>query len=120
MNQHLTELLNSELGWPGRMIASSKSGYYQRHPNNLVVFNANIIDTEGNKVWFGDIDVTVDKESLQEIAMLSGCSFFILREHDARFGNEDKPLIENFVARVEHSNIELGEEVKKYQPNVKL
>nr|HPI82220.1 hypothetical protein [Candidatus Paceibacterota bacterium] len=42
----------------GRMISGSKSGYRDRYPENLVVFNANIVTKKRGKVWHGDLDVT--------------------------------------------------------------
>ena len=44
----------------GRLIAVSKSGYKSQYPNNEVVFNANIVTSEG-KVWYGDLDLTLDR-----------------------------------------------------------
>ena len=35
----------------GRMISGSKSGYKERHPDNLIVFNANIIIESKGKIW---------------------------------------------------------------------
>ena len=75
----------------GRMIGGSKSGYMESHPNNDVVFNANIIIPSKGKVWHGDLDVTLDKEYLQNVAKALEEDLYILGEHDARWGEEDKP-----------------------------
>lgn len=78
----------------GRMIAFSKSRYRDTYPNNLVVFNSNILSENGSKVWFGDLDITLDKEKLQEVADKTGVTFYVLYETDARFGAENKPFEE--------------------------
>lgn len=74
----------------GRMISSSKSGYRERYPDNLVIFNANIITEKGGKVWYGDLDITRDFDVLKEIADELQEDLYILRELDARFGNENE------------------------------
>ncbi len=84
------------LGESGRMIAGSKSAYCRSNPDNLVVFNANICTTNG-KVWFGDLDITKDSDKLKEAAEALNCRLYVLYESDARFGNEDKPLLEKAV-----------------------
>lgn len=81
------EIINRILGYPGRIISFSKSGYRENHPNNMVMFNANII-VDGVKVWYGDLDITLDIDKLQEIADTLQKHLFILREMDARFGKE--------------------------------
>ena len=76
---------------PGRMISWSKSGYMKRNPGNEVYFNANIFVLGEGKIWFGDLDLTVDRPMLEEISKETGKKFYILREHDGRFGNEELP-----------------------------
>lgn len=73
----------------GRMISGSKSGYRDRYPENLVVFNANIVTKKRGKVWHGDLDITTDYENLEKISEVLEEPLYILREHDARFDNED-------------------------------
>jgi len=73
----------------GRMISFSKSGYRDRFPDNEVYFNANIFVLGEGKIWYGDIDVTKDKEQLENIAREIGKDLYILREMDGRFGNEE-------------------------------
>lgn len=74
----------------GRMISGSKSGYRERYPNNNVVFNANIVAKSRGKVWYGDLDLTLDTENLTWVAKELGEPLYILREMDARFENEDQ------------------------------
>jgi len=75
----------------GRMISGSKSGYNTRHPNNKVVFNANIF-TEDGKIWFGDLDITLDRAKLEEVAKELKKDLYVLREHAGRFENENLPF----------------------------
>lgn len=76
-----------------RMIAFSKSTYKSRKPDNLVVFNANVVAAQG-KIWWGDLDLTEDSEKLQCVVNDIGCDLYILREMDCRFGNETRPFYE--------------------------
>lgn len=86
------------LGYPGVMLSMSKSNYRNSHPNNLVVFNGNVCVND-KKVWFGDIDITISKNILLELSKELNQSLYILSEMDGRFDNEDKPKIENFLAK---------------------
>jgi hypothetical protein len=49
----------------GRMVSHSKSGYMNKFPDNEVYFNANIFILGEGKIWYGDIDVTKEKEQLK-------------------------------------------------------
>ena len=73
----------------GRMVGGSKSGYSSQHEANLVVFNGNVIIEKHGKIWYGDLDVTIDEEKLQAIANELCRDLYILGEHDARFENEN-------------------------------
>ena len=104
MNTPTLRRIEEELGISGRMISWSKSGYCKMHEKNLVIFNANIIiidpkTKKSEKVWHGDIDVTLDEKSILKIADKIGAEVLVLREQDARFSNEKKPLIDRFVYR---------------------
>lgn len=88
------------IGWPGRMISGSKSGYRQRYPDHTIVFNANLCTDEG-KFWFGDLDVTLDDKNLQKLADRIGQRVYVLREMDARFEREDNPALDRAVATFE-------------------
>lgn len=74
---------------PGRLIAASKSSYRSKFPDNEVYFNANIFVLGEGKIWYGDLDITRDYKTLEEIASLLKKDLFILSEMDGRFGNED-------------------------------
>ena len=73
----------------GRIISFSKSGYREEFPDNEVYFNSNIFVLEEGKIWYGDIDVTKEKEQLENVAREIGKDLYILREMDGRFGNEE-------------------------------
>lgn len=73
------------LGQRGRLVDSSKTCYTQKHPNNIVLFNANIFFDITGKVWYGDIDLTLDLDKLREIARKFKTDVVILGEHDGRF-----------------------------------
>lgn len=73
----------------GRMISGSKSAYLDRYPEHLVIFNANIFTKKSGKIWFGDLDVTLDFDNLKEIADELNEDLYILREMDGRFENEN-------------------------------
>jgi hypothetical protein len=87
----------------GRMISWSKSTYRQRNPDNEVYFNANIFVLGEGKVFYGDLDITKDKEVLETIAKTVGKDLYILREMDGRFENEessDKEIISKAVVTI--------------------
>jgi hypothetical protein len=79
---------NEEL-FSGRMLSFSKSGYRDKFPDNEVYFNANIFVLGEGKIWYGDIDVTKEKEQLENVAREIGKDLYILREMDGRFENEE-------------------------------
>jgi hypothetical protein len=76
----------------GRMIGASKSTYCQEHQGELVIFNANVLTKTHGKVWFGDLNVTLDFDSLKNVADQLGEDLYILMEGDARFGYEKQPI----------------------------
>jgi hypothetical protein len=81
------------LGPAGRLIADSKTRYTQANPSHAAIFNANIC-LRGGKVWWGDIDLTVDEPALHAVAARIGEVVYVLYEDDARFDAEDRPLLE--------------------------
>jgi hypothetical protein len=73
----------------GRMVSFSKSSYREKYPDNEVYFNANIFVLGEGKIWYGDVDVTKDMTSLQNIAREIGKDLYVLSEMDGRFENEN-------------------------------
>lgn len=96
------------LGMPGRMISYSKGQYNHDHPRNLTVFNGNVC-TKNEKIWWGDLDITEDEENFNELSKKLGETIYILYECDARFDNEEKPLLEKAVAKFDNGIIDLGQ-----------
>lgn len=76
----------------GRMIAQSKSDYCKKHQKDLVIFNANILTKNHGKIWYGDLNVTLDFDNLKNVADQIGEDLYILMEGDARFGNENSSI----------------------------
>ena len=103
MNEELAERYATDLiatiGHQARMISYSKSGYHRANPRNLAVFNANVVLTAG-KIWHGDLDLTLDEAKLAELSARIGEIVYVLYEHDARFENEDEPLLDDAVYSV--------------------
>jgi hypothetical protein len=88
------------LGLTGRMIGQSKSGYRRAYPDHVPVFNANVCTRERGKIWFGDLDLTLDEPVLAELARMLNEHVYVLTERRARFGNEHSPDFDSFVAIV--------------------
>jgi len=76
---------------PGKLISGSKSAYSRLFPNDLVLFNANIFIEERGKIWHGDINLTKQKNILEQIKENFGVDVYVLREMDGRFGLENNP-----------------------------
>lgn len=87
----------------GRMISHSKSSYREQNPDNEIYFNANIFILGEGKIWYGDLDLNKDRDSLERISSSIGKDLFILREIDGRFGNEnlkDSEIIGRAVCKI--------------------
>lgn len=81
------------LGHTGRMISGSKSAYRSRYPTHLVLFNANLCTLSQGKIWYGDLDLHLDKEQLYSLAYKLQEDLYVLQEMDGRFENEDNPKL---------------------------
>lgn len=104
------------LGIYGRMISFSKSWYGEHHPQHVTVFNSNLIAVEDKKkakannrqpvtkLWYGDLDLTVDEPKLVELSAKLQLDLYVLREMDGRFENEEEPKIDRYVLRVTRPN----------------
>lgn len=77
------EFIRQILSYEGRMIGDSETR----------IKNANIC-TDDRKLWFGDVDLKKDAKKIQQIAEGLNKKIYVLREMDARFENEKKPLLE--------------------------
>ena len=81
----IESVFERQLGMPGRLLSGSKSGYSSDHPVNVVFFNANVFDCRGKKVWYGDVDLTADAQTLQTIASCLDEPFYVTRESPFRW-----------------------------------
>jgi hypothetical protein len=98
-----TEIVTKKLGIKGSIITSSKGRYRYNNPNNIVVFNANIVSNK-KVIWHGDIDISVDYKKLINIGKEIG-KYYIIHEMDGRFEKASKPDTTNFVAMVDGNGI---------------
>jgi hypothetical protein len=85
--------------FPGRMIAGSKSRYREMHPNNRVFFNANIFLLDEGKIWWGDLDITEDRDLLETISNSIGKKLYVLAEFDGRFLDDSAYTNEHILSR---------------------
>ena len=92
-----SQLIRETIGWPGRMISGSKSHYSENHKQNVPIFNANLCTKSSGKIWYGDLDLTLDKDKLAILAIELNEDVYVLRELDARFENEESPKFEEAV-----------------------
>lgn len=110
----MENIILKHLGSEGAMICGSKTLYRDKHPKNLAVFNANVC-VGLDKVWWGDIDITVSKNNLISLSKELNNVVFVLYEMDGRFDNEEEPKITNYVAKFSpDGTYELGERTKEY------
>lgn len=72
----------------GRMLCPSKTRYHERFPDHVIYFNANICTKLQGKIWWGDIDLTLDRAELQRYANELDEEIYLLQERDGRFANE--------------------------------
>ncbi len=85
-----TEQIFIEHGFrPARLLAYSKSVYRAAHPDNEVHFNANIF-IDGVKIWYGDLDLTLDLKKLTKLANNLQKDLYIMREVDGWSGEFDE------------------------------
>ena len=80
--------------YDARMIGGSKMFYREEHPDDLIVFNANVLMPGYGKVWYGDLNLTEDYKTLKKIAESLNTDLYVLWEMDGRFGEENKPFDE--------------------------
>jgi hypothetical protein len=92
--QDIQKIFEAHNFFYGRMIGGSKSHYHQEHPLDLIVFNANVVIPEYGKVWYGDVSITIDGDTLKEIAECLDTTLYVCDEMSARFGNENRPVKE--------------------------
>ena len=92
--QEIQQYFESHGFHDGRMIGGSKTGYSAQYPDDLIIFNANVLIKDIGKVWYGDLNLTQDYIILKSIADSLDTTLYILWESDGRFGEENKPIDE--------------------------
>ena len=90
----IQQIFKSHDFYNGRMIGGSKWQYSKKHPEDLIIFNANILMPGYGKVWYGDLNLSQDYKILKRISKCLNETLYILWESDARFGNENNPTEE--------------------------
>lgn len=99
----LLEDLELLLGSSGRLITASKGRYRYNNPQNIVVYNANLVTTDGVKLWHGDLDLTLDFDILAELAKKHDVGLCVLPEMAARFENETAPKMGDTIVEITES-----------------
>ncbi len=108
------------LGMAGRMIAGSKSGYCKAYPQNVPIFNSNLAVKTGafgkkaEKIWHGDLDLTEDCAKLRKLSEDLEKPLYVIREMDGRFGNEENPILDEYVVKVEKDKVTIGSYYENY------
>lgn len=90
-------LARTILGPVDRMLCQSKSCYRAAHRDHVILFNANLVTESRGKIWFGDLDLTIDRERLLRLADSLGEPLYVLREFDARFRAARDPALHQAV-----------------------
>lgn len=111
------ELARKYLGHSGRMISGSKGQYNHDNPRNVTVFNGNLVLESGEKIWYGDLDLTVDEPAVVLLATALGERVYVLREMDARFENESNPKIQRAVYSTNGESAQFDKELYVYENN---
>lgn len=88
------KLIDEHLGAPGRMLSHSKSTYMDNNPNSTVFFNGNVYGADGRKLWFGDVDLTKQRDALRQLAMKLGERLYVTRESPYRFIEVTRQILE--------------------------
>ena len=92
--QEIQQYFESHGFYNARMLSGTKWGYQEEHPEDLIVWNANVLMKDMGKVWYGDLNLTKDYIVLKSIAHSLDTTLYILWESDGRFGEENKPIDE--------------------------
>lgn len=118
--QEALKVAQSKMGYNGRMMSGSKSGYQNAHKANVAVFNGNLCTKEFGKIWYGDLDLTLDLDKIKELSTELKVEIFVLREMDARFDNENTPDFSKFVVAVNQEEVTIGKSLKSYSSQEEL
>jgi len=72
------------LGDHGRLLSMSKTWYEREHPGHTVYFNACIFSVDATEIWFGDLNLTLEADKLEELAARIG-PIYVTPEQPYRF-----------------------------------
>lgn len=108
MNQMNQSIAAKHLGYTGRLLSISKSEYTRSNPGHKVIFNSNVC-TKFGKIWYGDIDLTKDKDALQNLANELNEVLYVLYEMDGRFKNEENPRLERAAFIIHPNNYNINQ-----------
>lgn len=103
-----TKIIDELIGPIGQMLSHSK-----RAPEGQVVFwNGNIFDSSATKLWFGDVNVTKQRNALQKLATRLQERIYVTRESPYRFSppsvlDLEEGAAEKFCVRVERFDPEV-------------
>ena len=74
-----------------RMVAHfSKTLYNKNNPTHKTCYNANVFGEGLGKIWYGDLDLTLDSEKLQRIADRMERTLYVLSEGQGKWHNESR------------------------------
>ena len=107
------KVFREHLGMNGTMISGSRTGYRDRNPLNVPVFNANVV-IESNGIletaWNGDIDLTLSEETIKTIAISINKKIWILPESAGGWNQKNNiPDILQFVYSTDGVLSEFGD-----------
>lgn len=126
----ISDDLQEILGPFGRLLWHSKMEYRDSHHNNRVYFNANIYDSSGLKLWYGDVDLdrcqaaAINREDgqlmlvadqLQALVDRHGLDIFVTPEYPWRF-EQSQEIIARWLTLSEHT-LTGHKSVVRFTPN---
>jgi hypothetical protein len=79
------------------------------------------MSSKPEKIWFGDLDLTLSIDKLKELSQEIDSEIRVLREMDARFEYDDNPQVQRFVLSIKpDGSHEVGSFEKEYYSNETL
>lgn len=102
------KIASQVMGLVGKVISWSKSSYRFDNPKNLIVFNAVVKDSNGDIIWTGDLDLTVEESNLATLARQ-------LKEELSVYPELALVQPEPFVYKTDGQNFEFGVRHRDYK-----
>lgn len=85
------------LGYMGKMLSASKTDYSKKHSKSTVFFNGNVYDSDGQKIWYGDIDLTRENKKIERLAKVLGESIYVTAEQPFRWSAQTRETLEEAI-----------------------